>query len=90
MRQSTARDSTVNLFFHNTEYRYSQIFPYNKIENTLWILMTFSNNTFYLAMKIPIGEKNAMHVYQVFCVGVCRGISIKTKTEDGDIDLYAR
>ena len=52
--------------------------------------MTFSKNTFYLAMKIPIGEKNAMHVYQVFCVGVCRGISIKTKTEDGVIDLYAK
>ena len=47
-------------------------------------------NFVYLAMKIPIGEKNAMHVYQVVCVGVCRGISIKTKTEDGVIDLYAR
>ena len=47
-------------------------------------------NFIHLAMIIPIGEKNAMHVYQVFCVGVCRGISIKTKTEDGDIDLYAR
>ena len=48
------------------------------------------SNNFHLAMKIPIGEKNAKHVYQVFCVGVCRGISIKTKTEDGKIDLYAR
>ena len=42
-------------------------------------------------MKIPEGKKDAQHTYKISCLyGVCRGISIKTKTDKGNIDLYVR